>query len=349
VSDLELGATVGVGTYGRVRLVKAKDRPEAAPMAVKILDKARLIEKMQVNHVQDEMKVLGMIEHPFIVKLHACWQDLTSIYMMMDFVNGGELHTAIDWGISDKQAQLWIAEMVLALEHLTSVGVAHRDVKPENTLLDNEGHLRLSDFGLAKVVDKPLRTFCGTPEYTAPEVIQRRGYGCSVDWWALGILTYEVLAGFTPFRAENKQSIHEKIVLGKYRIPSHFSPAAQDLIRGLLQGRSRRLGCLDDGPEGVKAHAWFSTIDFNQVLHRRVPSSYVPMVSSAEDTSQFDRVRERVDDDLRALSAEEQALFDWDFCERRIDGAEVSESALTSVPADCTCCSPYSGNHKFGN
>jgi serine/threonine protein kinase len=348
-SDLELGAAVGAGAYGRVRLAKAKDCPEAAPMAVKILHKASLIRKNRVRHVKSEMTVLGMIDHPFIVKLHACWQDLKSIYMMMDFVNGGELHSAIQWGISDEQAQLWIAEMVLAIEHLTTIGVAHRDVKPSNTLLDNEGHLRLTDFGLAKVVKTRLLTLCGTPEYMAPEAIQRRGYGCGVDWWALGILTYEVLAGAAPFIADTTKGIHEKILLGKYRTPSHFTPGAQDLIRGLLQERSRRLGCMDDGAEGVKTHAWFSTIDFNEVLHRRVPSSYVPTVRSAADTSQFYRVMEGVDDDLPALSAQEQALFDWEFCERRIGGVEVSESVPFSVPADCTCCSPELGNDKFVN
>jgi protein kinase A len=345
-SDLELGATVGAGSYGRVRLVKAKDRPEAETMAVKILDKAKLIKKRRIRYAQDEMKVLGMVDHPFIVKLHACWQDLKSVYMMMDFVNGGELHSAIKGGVADKQAQLWIAEMVLAIEHLTSIGVVHRDVKPENTLLDNEGHLKLADFGIAKVVENPLRTLVGTPHYMAPEVIQRREYGCSVDWWALGILTYEVLAGFVPFEADTANRINEKILLGKYRTPSHFTLGARDLIRGLLQRRSRRLGCMDDGAEGVKTHAWFSTIDFNEVLHRRVPSSYVPTVSSAEDASQLHRVPEGVDDDLLALSAEEQALFNWDFCQRRSGGIEVSESVPFSVPADCACCMPKLGNHK---
>lgn len=342
MSDLELGATVGAGHYGRVRLAKAKHRPTAAPMAVKILHKAKLIEENQVHHAKNEMQVLGMIDHPFIVKLHACWQDMKSIYMMMDFVNGGELHSAIQslWGISDKQAQLWIAEMVLAIEHLNKIGVVHRDVKPENTLLDNEGHLRLTDFGLAKVVKTRLLTLCGTPEYQAPEVIQRRGYGCSVDWWALGILAYEMLAGSAPFIADTTKGIHDKILLGKYKTPSHFTPGAQDLIRGLLQDRSRRLGCMDDGAQGVKRHAWFRTVDFNEVLRRRVPSSYVPTVSSAEDTSQFRRVLEDVDDDLPALSAKEQRLFDWDFCERRIGGVEVSESVPFSALVDCTCCSP---------
>jgi len=305
---------------------------------LKILHKAQMVKKGQVDHIKNEMTVLSTVDHPFIVKFQACWQDQKSIYMLMDFINGGELFSAIrEWKIPEKQAQLWIAEMVLAIEYLHSKDVAHRDIKPENALLDNEGHLRLTDFGFAKVVETCLWTLCGTPEYTAPEVIRGKGHGCGVDWWALGILTYEVLAGFAPFRADTMSGIHEKILLGKYTIPSYFSHECKSLIKGLLQGRSRRLGCTHEGAKGIKTHAWFGTVDFSEVLYRRAPSSYIPSVSSLEDTSQFKKYRDSVDDDLPTLSAEQQALFDFDFCERRTSGVEISEWVPYSAPVDWIC------------
>jgi len=319
LSDLELGATVGVGNFGRVRVAKAKGRPKTPPMALKILHKQKVIKMNQVDHVKNELEVLSSIDHPFIVKLQACWQDQKSIYMLMDFVNGGELFSVIQKKrrIPEEQARLWIAEVVLAFEYLHSIHVAYRDLKPENTLLDTEGHLRLTDFGFAKVVETRLWTLCGTPEYLAPEVIQTKGHGCGVDWWALGILIYEVLAGNAPFTASTAMGIYDKVVRGEYRTPGHFSPSAKDLIKKLLMEKAFRLGCMKEGSAGVKAHQWFSTIDFNEVFHRRVSGSYVPKVSSAEDTSQFDKYPESNGGDLLALSAEQQALFNFDFGDRR--------------------------------
>jgi protein kinase A len=319
LSDLELGATVGVGTFARVRVAKAKGRPKTAPMALKILHKQKVLMMNEVDHVKNEIKVLNAVDHPFIVKLQASWQDHRSIYMLMDFVNGGELFSVIQRKrrIPEDQARLWIAELVLAFEHLHSMDIAYRDLKPENVLMDTEGHLRLADFGFAKVVETRLWTMCGTPEYLAPEVIKRKGHGCGVDWWALGILIYEVLAGNAPFTAGTAMGIYEKIVRGEYKTPPHFSPTAKDLIKKLLRDKSQRLGCMKEGTAGIKAHQWFSTIDFIEVLHRRASGSYIPKVSSAEDTSQFDRYPESTGDDLQALSAEQQALFNSDFGERR--------------------------------
>jgi len=319
LSDLELGATVGVGNFGRVRVAKARGRPNAKPMALKILHKQKVIKMNQVDHVKNELKVLSLIDHPFIVKLQGAWQDRKSIYMLMDFVNGGELFSVIQKKrrIDERQARLWMAEVVLAFEYLHSMDVAYRDLKPENTLLDTQGHLRLTDFGFAKVVETRLWTLCGTPEYLAPEVIQTKGHGCGVDWWALGILIYEVLAGNAPFTANTAMGIYEKVLKCEYRTPSHFSPTAKDLIKKLLRDRSQRLGCMKEGAAGIKAHQWFSTIDFNEVFHRRVSGSYVPKVSSAEDTSQFDRYPDSAGGELKALLPEQQALFSFDFVDDR--------------------------------
>jgi serine/threonine protein kinase len=344
LSDLELGATVGVGFQARVRVAKAKTAkgcPKTPPMALKIIDKVQVIKTGTVDNVKNEVRFLSTVDHPFIVKLHACWQDQKSIYMLMDFVNGGDLYSAIaKWEITEKQGQLWIAELVLAIEYLHSRDLAHRDVKPENTLLDIKGHLRLADFGFAKVVRTYLWTVCGTRQYMAPEMIQGNGHGCGVDWWALGVLTYFVFSGSLPFTGDTTREIHEKILSCKYEPLSHLTPGGKSLIGGLLQNRSQRLGCMHEGAEGIKTHEWFSGVDFNKVLHRRVPSSVAPAVSSAEDTSNFDEYPESAGRDLPALSAEEQALFDFDFCEHRVSEVDISERIPFPVPVDCMCCSP---------
>jgi serine/threonine protein kinase len=346
LSDLKLGATVGVGGFARVRVAKAKDHPEAAPMALKIQHKATLIKRNHVDSVKAEVELLRTFDHPFIVKLHSCWQDLKSIYMLMDFVNGGELFSVIHkCTISEEEAQLWTAELALAIEYLHSKDVVHRDIKPENTLVDNEGHLRLTDFGFAKVVKTRLWTLCGTPMYVAPEVIlQTNGYGCGVDWWSLGVVTYEILTGFAPFRADTISGIHEKILKGEFSTPSHLTAEATDLIRKLLTGTSQRLGCTKEGVAGIKKHAWFSTVDFNDVLHRRVPSSYIPKVTSAEDTSQFDKYPENDEADLPPLSVDQQALFNFDCCERR---STVSEWIPSLALVGWGCCSSQVGKHNL--
>ncbi|CAK0841100.1 unnamed protein product [Prorocentrum cordatum] len=336
LSDLELGATVGVGSFGRVRVAKVKDSPETTPMALKITHKATLIKKKMVTQIKDEIKVLRMVNHPFLVRLRACWQDERSMYMLMDFVNGGELSTVIKkWNIPQMQGQLWVAELILAIEHMHSKKVAHRDVKPENVLLDRLGHLVLTDFGFAKVADPLLWTKCGTYEYMAPEVVQRTGHGCAVDWWALGVLTYVLFACDMPFHADTKEGTYKKIVKGEYSIPRHLPAEVQDLIRNLLKERSQRLGCMEEGVAGIKKHPWFSTIDFDEVLHQRVPSLCRPRVSSAEDTSRFKTHSESDFDDPPALSVEQQALFDFDVCEGRTSWDESSERFLPGYG----CCS----------
>jgi len=234
-----------------------------------------------------------------------------------------------------------MAEVVLAIEHVHSKHIVHRDIKLENTLLDIEGHLRLTDFGFAKVVETRLWTFCGTPAYMAPEVIQKTGHGCGVDWWALGILTYAVLAGSMPFEADTTMSIYEKIVKGEYSTPSQFTAKANNLISKLLKDKSQRLGCTKEGVAGIKKHDWFSTIDFNQVFHRRVPSSCRPNVSSAEDTSRFNKFPENRDSDLQSVSVEQQALFNFDFCEHRTSGDVAFERIPPSALVGWGCCNSH--------
>ena len=187
-----------------------------------------------------------MVNHPFVVKLHYAFQSSENLYFVTDFLNGGELffHLCNEIRFAEDRARFYAAEMVLALEHLHSNGIIYRDLKPENVLLDSEGHLKLTDFGLSKVkqpVDGQTNTFCGTPEYLAPEVIKANGHSFAVDWWSLGMLLYEMISGINPFKQQAMQgqkSRHEilrSITEQDIEILPGFTKPAADLLRGLLQ------------------------------------------------------------------------------------------------------------------
>lgn len=172
------------------------------------------------------------------------------------------------------------------------MGLVYRDLKPENILLDRNGYLKITDFGFAKMLkDDSLRTYtlCGTPEYIAPEIINNHGYGQAVDWWSLGILIYEFSAGYSPFYAQNQMHMMEKIVAGKYKVPSSFSQDLKSIISNLVQcDLSKRFGNLKNGPADIKNHVWFKLVNFDALYLQKIEPPYIPKVSDSEDYSQFE-------------------------------------------------------------
>lgn len=188
---------VGTGTFGRVRIARFKYPPEAPPVAVKILNKADIIRLKQVLHVSSEKRILERISHPFAISSFGAFQDRKHLFIVLEYVPGGELfnYTRKQKCLSTNAARFYAAELITVLDYLHSLHIIYRDLKPENILIDAAGHIKLADFGFAKIVADRTWTICGTPEYLAPEIIQRKGYGFSVDWWALGILIYELLVG----------------------------------------------------------------------------------------------------------------------------------------------------------
>ncbi|KAF2454022.1 kinase-like domain-containing protein [Lineolata rhizophorae] len=295
--DFELIKTLGTGTFARVWLARlsARENKEANKVfALKILRKADVIRLKQVEHVRNERNVLAAVAgHPFITTMVASFQDYDTLYMLLDYCPGGEVFSYLRRArrFNESTSQFYAAEIVLILEFLHErQGVAYRDLKPENILIDAEGHLKLVDFGFAKkIADRETYTLCGTPEYLAPEVIRNTGHGCAVDWWAFGILVYEFLVGQPPFWDQNPMKIYEQIVEGKVRYPSAMSSNARDIIGALCTvDVSRRLGNISGGAGAVKAHPWFSHIDWDALYHRRIRGPIIPQLRGPADTRNFD-------------------------------------------------------------
>eukprot|EP01057_Protomagalhaensia_wolfi_P000305 Protomagalhaensia_wolfi_Nauph_80__304@NODE_116_length_3599_cov_9_966292_g89_i0_p2_GENE_NODE_116_length_3599_cov_9_966292_g89_i0NODE_116_length_3599_cov_9_966292_g89_i0_p2_ORF_typecomplete_len453_score69_61Pkinase/PF00069_25/2_4e74Pkinase_Tyr/PF07714_17/1_3e44Kinaselike/PF14531_6/3_4e16WaaY/PF06176_11/1_5e07Kdo/PF06293_14/7_3e07Pkinase_fungal/PF17667_1/2e06RIO1/PF01163_22/9e05APH/PF01636_23/0_0015YrbLPhoP_reg/PF10707_9/0_14ActFrag_cataly/PF09192_10/0_3_NODE_116_length_3599_cov_9_966292_g89_i01780 len=315
LSDFELKKTVGTGTFGRVRVVKLKEGPsylQQVPMALKILKKSKIIQMKQVEHVKSEKAILQSISHPFIVNLCASFQDEKRLFMLMEYVNGGELfsHLRREQRLPNEHAKFYASEIVLAFEYLHDLRIVYRDLKPENLLLDGQGHIKMTDFGFAKVIEDRTWTLCGTPEYLAPEIIQSKGHGKSVDWWALGILIFEMLVGAPPFYDENPMNIYKKVLEGNVDFPEFLESKAKDLVRKLLtQDRTKRYGCLKYGAEDVKRHKWFRGIDWQDCFDRKIRAPYIPAVKGADDTSMFDSYPESSENDATVLTPKEQEWF----------------------------------------
>ncbi|XP_072307479.1 cAMP-dependent protein kinase catalytic subunit PRKX [Eucyclogobius newberryi] len=289
LDELETVATVGTGTFGRVFLVR--DKHSRAFFALKQMKIPDVIRLKQETHVHNEKEVLSEVNHPFLIRLFWTHHDDRFLYMLLDYVPGGELFSYLRsrGRFSNSAGLFYTSEIVCAIEYLHSKDIVYRDLKPENILLDAEGHIRLTDFGFAKKLSDRTWTLCGTPEYLAPEVIQSKGHGRAVDWWALGILVFEMLAGYPPFFDDNPFGIYQKILAGKLDFPRHLDFYVKDLIKKFLViDRARRLGNMKNGADDVKRHRWFKTVDWEAVPLRKLKPPIIPKVSHDGDTSNFD-------------------------------------------------------------
>lgn len=292
--DFEFLKLIGRGTFGKVFQVRKKDTKRI--YAMKILSKREIIAKKEVAHTIGERKILQRsLESPFLVGLKFSFQTDTDLYLVTDFKSGGELfwHLQRETRFSEERARFYIAELVLALEHLHKYDIVYRDLKPENILLDATGHVALCDFGLSKPdlrSDELTNTFCGTTEYLAPEVLlDEHGYSKLVDFWSLGVLLFEMCCGWSPFYAEDTQQMYKNICFGKIRFPKGvIGEDGKQFVKGLLNRNPKhRLGAQRDAAE-LKEHPFFKSIDWDALARKQVTPPFKPVVESDESVANFD-------------------------------------------------------------
>ena len=236
------------------------------------------------------------------------------MYFLLRYIQGGELFTYLrsEGTVQPDTARFYASNVALMFEYLHSKNIVYRDLKPENLLVDTNGYLMLTDYGFAKVVDSRTYTLCGTPEYLAPEVLMNKGHGKPVDWWCLGILVYEMMAGIDPFNDDDPMGIYQKILKGKIKFPRDFDKKAKSLVKHLLVAdTSKRYGCMKGGAQDVKDHKWFADgFSWDEIEEKTAPSPYIPEVREPGDTQNFSSYPDSPD--LPApVSDEENPFKDW--------------------------------------
>uniref|UniRef100_A0A1I7XMI4 Serine/threonine-protein kinase Sgk1 n=1 Tax=Heterorhabditis bacteriophora TaxID=37862 RepID=A0A1I7XMI4_HETBA len=315
-SDFDFLTTIGKGSFGRVFQVRHKETGKF--YAMKVLSKEHIRKKNEVKHVMAELSVLkANIHHPFLVSLHFSFQNKDKLYFVLDHLNGGELfsHLQKEKHFSESRSRFYAAEIASALGYLHQNNIIYRDLKPENLLLDKHGYLVLTDFGLCKEGMTPKAvtgTFCGTPEYLAPEIILKKPYDISVDWWCLGSVLYEMLFGLPPFYSKDHNEMYNRIVNEPLKMKHAISAASSDIIIGLLQkDKTKRLGSKSDFKD-IKEHPFFMPIDWEKLLRREVKAPFIPRIES--------------DSDVRHISK--------DFTETKFNPASLAPQNMASTHRD---------------
>ncbi|XP_017060522.1 ribosomal protein S6 kinase 2 beta [Drosophila ficusphila] len=291
-SQFELLRVLGEGSFGKVFLVRKIIGKDAGTLyAMKVLKKATLKVKDRVRST-NERKILADVGHAFIVRLHYAFQTPGKLYLILDFLRGGDLFTRLSKEVmfTEEDVKFYLAELALAMNHLHTLGIIYRDLKPENILLDEHGHIALTDFGLSKQPLDGSKTysFCGTVEYMAPEIVNRKGHDFAADWWSFGVLMYEMLTGNLPFHGQTRQETMNQILRSKLGMPENLSPEAQSLLRALFKRNPQnRLGAGTQGILDIKAHCFFATIDWVRLERKQVRPPFIPAVSR-DDAFYFD-------------------------------------------------------------
>lgn len=294
LEDFNFLAVLGKGNFGKVML--AEERTSGELYAIKVLKKEYIIENDEVESTKSEKRVFlaaNKERHPFLIGLHSCFQTETRIYFVMEYVSGGDLMLHIQREqFNPRRAQFYACEVLMALEYFHKNGIIYRDLKLDNILLALDGHIKVADYGLCKEnmwFQSTTSTFCGTPEFMAPEILLEQRYGRAVDWWAFGVLVYEMLLGTSPFRGDDEDEIFDAILEDEPLYPIHMARDQVSILQKLLtRDPERRLGSGEEDAEEIKRHPFFRGINWDDMFNKRVPPPFYPKIDSATDTSNFD-------------------------------------------------------------
>lgn len=293
LEDYDKVKTLGKGGYSTILLVRDKSTLEILTM--KAIEKAEIVGKSHVKQIFCEKKILQSVHFPFTISLAAGFTDNVYVYFVMPFESGGELFSLIRKSrtLSETLAKFYTAQVVLGIEYLHHCSVIHRDIKPENIFISRDGYIKLGDFGFSKVVKSRTWTLCGTPEYLAPEIILSKGYSFPVDWWAMGVLIFEMTCGYSPFYSSSREKQYDRIVRGIYTVPEEVNTACKTLIKRLLVVEpTKRYGSLKAGVYDIKNTKWFSDIDWPALFHKKIEPPYIPEVQNVGDAENFPECEE---------------------------------------------------------
>ncbi|XP_073981157.1 AKT serine/threonine protein kinase [Rhodnius prolixus] len=292
LKNFEFIKVLGKGTFGKVIL--CREKATGRLYAIKILKKEVIIQKDEVSHTLTENRVLRTTSHPFLISLKYSFQTIDRLCFVMEYVNGGELfcHLSRERVFTEERARFYGAEIISALGYLHEEGIIYRDIKLENLLLDKDGHIKIADFGLCKediTYGRTTKTFCGTPEYLAPEVLEDNDYGRAVDWWGVGVLMYEMMCGRLPFYNKDHDKLFTLILMEEVKFPRTITSEARDLLTGLLvKDPNQRLGGGPEDANEIMVHPFFSSINWNDLYQKKITPPFKPLVTSETDTRYFD-------------------------------------------------------------
>jgi RAC serine/threonine-protein kinase len=292
IDDFDMLKVLGKGTFGKVMLAKQKKTGDI--FAIKVLKKSMVLEKDELAHTLTENSVLAKCQHPFLTELRYSFQTMELLCFVLEYVNGGEIffHLSNDKRFSEDRTRFYIAEISLAVTYLHDAGIIYRDLKLENLMLDRDGHIKITDFGLCKeniTAADATTTFCGTPEYLAPEVIEDSEYGRAVDWWGVGVVMYEMITGMLPFRSRDHEELFGLILSKPVKVPPFMSANAKDAVLKLLDKDPKtRLGGDEGGGHTVLKHPFFNNIDLAKLEKKEIPPPFVPTIGAEDDVSNFD-------------------------------------------------------------
>jgi protein-serine/threonine kinase len=297
LEDFQFIRLIGVGSYGKIYVASKKSSNKL--YAIKILNKKNIYNQNERQNIKTERTVLAKLNHPFIMKLYYAFQTRESLYFITQFMYGGELNYHIykekNNYFSEEKARFYAAEIIVAINYLHKNNCIYRDLKPENVLLDKDGHIKIIDFGLSKICSaNPCKTntLCGTPEYLAPEVLFEKEYGIEVDWWSLGVIIYEMLSGYLPFKIISGEKISKNVYKKRIKIFNHFSKSAENLIKRLLEYNPKKRLKYDD----IINHSFFRGTNWDKIEKLETNPPFIPDIKEENLFQYFDSEKDLYDE-----------------------------------------------------